>query len=94
MYTERSQIPHLYRKSDPTSIQGAPTTVNRKKNASSIQKETMADVYRKNVTRDVYRENDPTLIQRDITPPLYTEKVDSSCIQKEPSWALNEVTID
>ena len=76
MYTERS-IRHLYRKNDPTSIQGAPTTV-----------------YRKNVTRHVYREKDPTLIQRDITPPLYTEKVDPTSIQKEPSWALNEATID
>ena len=54
----------------------------------------MADAYRKNVTRHVYREKDPTLIQRDITPPLYTEKVDPTSIQKEPSWALNEVTID
>ena len=47
----------------------------------------MADAYRKNVTRHVYREKDPTLIQRDITPPLYTEKVDPTLIQKEPSWA-------
>ena len=33
----------------------------------------------------VYRENDPTRIQGEADPTR---------IQKEPSWALNEVTID
>ena len=73
IYTERT-IRHVYRERDPSSIQRAPTTVYRKKNASSIPKETIPHLYRRNVTRHVYRENDPSLIQRDITPSLYTER--------------------
>ena len=56
--------------------------------------ENYGRMYTERSIRHVYRENDPTSIQRDITPPLYTEKVDPSSIQKEPSWALNVVTID
>ena len=66
MYTERT-IPHVYRKSDPTCIQEAPTTVYRKNDPSSMQKKTMADVYRK---------NDPTSIQKEPSWALNEVTID------------------
>ena len=61
----------------------------------------MADLCRKNLTPHPYRRDDPLSIRKEIRhvyrkddPTCIQGEADPSSIQKEPSWALNEVTID
>ena len=51
-------------------------------------------IYTGRTIRHVYREIDPTLIKGEADPTCIQEGFDPTSIQKEPSWALNEVTID
>ena len=76
-----------------------PTLIQRER--SQPYRQLRATVYRKVGPSLMQRErslmytegNDGGCIQEELNPSLIQER-DPTCIQKEPSWALNEVTID
>ena len=78
---------------NPTRIQGGRSdTYTGDNDPSSIQEE-VPHLYRKR--SDIYTEgNDGGPIQKNVTRHVYRRKQDPTCMQNEPSWALNEVTID
>ena len=73
-----NQNPHSYRKNDPTSIQ-----------------EKRSDMYTERSIPPLLREKQiPHVYRRKLDPTCIQEGFDPTSIQKQPSWALNEVTID
>ena len=91
MYTGKTQ-PLMNTEGIPTSIQDGRSDMYiegfmggcRQKDRSNIYIGRTIRLYIGRTIPHVYRKDDPTLYRED----------DPSSIQKEPSWALNEVTID